>query len=339
MTSLFDSPAPPPPLLRSGGVLPEGVGPSGPNQASVGLGGIGAMFNGSQVLSTPVAGPRSGSRSNGALPGLPPGQSEPLFQNVGRDLGRPLGLSRRISVDSPPPQFSDGLSDFLGLERQSSSSRSPAPGLPASAAGSPDTPAPKNTQLAESPVADKPFERMDGKLDNAAVLNPGPPTMKLIDEFDMYRKLEFDPDGLSEAQVALTILPLVRDVFRIVDETVESTGKKFRNRTIWDTNADAFRHALWNFELTKRFGAHHAKRITDAHEISNVNDLGDRIMDFFNNNIGRRLAMDPRNHNRDGATVILEAIKRGELQTEPFRVQPVPSRLQQRRPSRTRHSG
>jgi len=279
------------------------------------------------------------SRSNGELPGLPSGRSEPLFQNVGRDVGRPLGLSRRIPVMPPPPQFSDGLSDLLGLERQPSSSGSPVPSAPANSPGEPDTPATKNTQLAESPVADKPFERMDGKLDQAAVLNPGPPTTKPVDEFDMYRKLDFDPDGLSEAQVAMTILPLVRDALRIVKETVESTRKKFRNRTIWDTNADAFRHALWNFEITKRFGAHHAKRITDAHEISEVNDPGSRIMDLFNNNVGRQLAMDPRNHNRDGATVILEAIKRGELQTEPFRVQPVPSRLRHRRPSRTRHSG
>ena len=293
---------------------------------------------GSPGPGSPLAGGQQVNRSNGALPGLPPGRAEPLFQNAGRDLGRPLGFSRRIPVMPPPPRFTDGLSDLLGLERQPSPSRSPVPNLPASAAELPDKLASKNTQLAESPVADKPFERMDGKLDHAAVLNPGPPTTKPVDEFDMYRRLDFDPDGLSEVEVALTILPLVRDVLRIVDESVKSTRKKFPNRTIWDKNADAFRHALWNFELTKRFGANHAKRIADAHEISHVNDPGERIMDLFNNNVGRRLAMDSKNHNRDGATVILEAIAGGELQTEPFRVQHVPSRLQHRRPSRTQHS-
>ncbi len=295
---------------------------------------MGSRGPGSLLAGAPLAG-----QSNGALPELPSGRSEPLFQNAGRDLGRPLGFSRRIPVMPPPPRFSDGLSDLLGLERQPSPSQSPAPSLPASAAELPDTPLTKNMQLAESPVADKPFERMDGKLDRAAVLNPGPPTTKPVDEFDMYRKLDFDPDGPSEVSVALSMPPVGLVGLGITKETLASERRYFPNRTTWDPKADAFRHALWNYNLSRRFGAHHAKRITDAHEISNVNDPGDRIMDLFNNNVGRRLAMDPRNHNRDGATVILDAIKRGELQTEPFRVQTVPSRLQHRRRSRTRHSG
>lgn len=338
MASFLESPASPPMLLRSGGALSE-AGPSGLKQGSVGGSSNQSPPIGSQILGLPVARPRSVSRSNGALPDLPPGRSEPLFQNVGRDLGRPLGFNRRIPVMPPPPQFSDGLSDLLGLERQPSSSQPPVSSAPANSPGEPDTPASKNTQIAESPIADKPFERMDGKLDQAAVLNPGPPTMKPVDEFDIYRKLEFDPSGPTEGQVIATFGLSAITVSNLADDADDATVKHFKNMTTIDSKADAFRHTLFSYELSKRFGAHQAKRLMDAHEISFENHPGGRLMDLFNNNVGRRLALDPKNRNRDGETVVLEALKRGELQTELFRVIPVPSRLRRQPLSPAQRSG
>lgn len=274
-----------------------------------------------------LAGARQVNRSNGALPGLPPGRSEPLFQNAGRDLGRPLGFSRRIPVMPPPPRFFDGLSDLLGLERQPSPLRSPAPSLPTSADGLPDTPASRNTQLAESPVADKPFERIDGKLDRAAVLNPGPPTTKPVDEFDMYRKLDFDPSGASRNTALLGVLPSTRSILSAAEEARLASRKRFPNlKRLHNNDGDAYRHALFSYKLTKMIGAFHAKRFLDGHEISNRNaDPGERLMDLFNNNVGRRLAMDPKNRNRADDEVVMEAFRRGELQTEVFKMLPSPS--------------
>ncbi len=337
MASLFERPALPPMLRRSDGG-PSSARATGSNSVSVGGRGGASMPLGSRSPGSPLAGARQVNRSNGALPGLPPGRSEPLFQNAGRDLGRPLGFSRRIPV-MPPPRFSDGLSDLLGLERQPSPSRSAAPSLPASAAGSPDKPATKNMQLAESPVADKPFERMDGKLDHAAVLNPGPPTTKPVDEFDMCRKLDFDPSGPTEGQVIATFGLSAITVSNLVDDADDATVKHFKYMTTIDSKADAFRHALFSYMLSKRFGAHQAKRLMDAHEISFENDPGGRLMDLFNNNVGRRLALDPKNRDRDGEVVVLEALKRGELQTELFRVIPVPSRLRRQPLSPVQRSG
>lgn len=338
MASLFESPASPPMSLRPGGALTE-AGASGSNQVSVGGKGAQSTPIGSQLPSLTVSGSRPGSGSNGELPGLPSGRSEPLFQNVGRDVGRPLGLSRRIPVMPPPPQFSDGLSDLLGLKRQPSSSPSPVSSAPANSPGEPDTPPTKNTQLAESPVADKPFERMDGKLDQAAVLNLGPPTTKPVDEFDMYRKLEFDASGPTEGQVIATFGLGAITVSNLSGDADDATVKHFKNMTTIDSKADAFRHTLFSYELSKRFGAHHAKRLMDAHEITFENHPGGRLMDLFNNNVGRRLALDPKNRNRDGETVVLEALKRGELQTELFRVIPVPSRLRRQPLSPVQRSG
>lgn len=42
-------------------------------------------------------------------------------------------------------------------------------------------------------------------------------------------------------------------------------------------------------------------------------------MDLYNNNVGRRLALDPANRGRQAEEVILEAIQNGKLQTRPFR--------------------
>lgn len=45
-------------------------------------------------------------------------------------------------------------------------------------------------------------------------------------------------------------------------------------------------------------------------------------MDLYNNNAARRLAADRRNHARDDEEVILDAIRRGEIQTRPFLIRP-----------------
>jgi hypothetical protein len=42
-------------------------------------------------------------------------------------------------------------------------------------------------------------------------------------------------------------------------------------------------------------------------------------MDLYNNNAGRRMALDPRNRDRRPEEVILEALRDGRLQTAPFR--------------------
>ena len=55
---------------------------------------------------------------------------------------------------------------------------------------------------------------------------------------------------------------------------------------------DAYRHVLWSYLLTKEFGEQFAKKVTDAHEIgAHWNTEADHIMDYKNNEVGRRYAM------------------------------------------------
>lgn len=56
---------------------------------------------------------------------------------------------------------------------------------------------------------------------------------------------------------------------------------------------DAYRHLLWSYLLTKRFGPELAEEITDAHEIgSTTNTEADHRMDYHNNDLGREYAVE-----------------------------------------------
>ena len=72
--------------------------------------------------------------------------------------------------------------------------------------------------------------------------------------------------------------------------------------------------------MTQEIGAEAAKRFGDGHEISHPNDHGERLMDLFNNHVGRQLALDRASKGRPPAEVIREAIERGQLQVTKFRM-------------------
>ena len=70
--------------------------------------------------------------------------------------------------------------------------------------------------------------------------------------------------------------------------------------------------------MTRDLGAEAAKRFGDAHEVSRPNRPGELLMDLYNNNAGRRMALDPRNRDRTPEEVILEALREGRLQISPY---------------------
>ena len=80
---------------------------------------------------------------------------------------------------------------------------------------------------------------------------------------------------------------------------------------------DAFRHAYASYMSAAFFGNSEAKALGDAHERSAVNRWGERIMDLYNNHVGRMLAADPSNHQRDPAVVIMDALIQGKLLLQP----------------------
>jgi hypothetical protein len=81
---------------------------------------------------------------------------------------------------------------------------------------------------------------------------------------------------------------------------------------------DAFRHAYWSYYMTTLIGPDATKAFTDAHEREPGSSGGDRIMDLYNNFMGRMLATDSGTHNAiDPGAVIMNAISAGQLITAP----------------------
>lgn len=158
--------------------------------------------------------------------------------------------------------------------------------------------------------------------DASVVFDIGSPTNEIVDADAMLQGLHFDPSGPGEKRTALG-MPL--DALRAwqlrsdVDDAVRQYFPKLRDAH--NNEADAFRHALWSFLVTRNIGLDAAKQIGDAHErYDEGQKQGEQLMDLFNNNVGRRLALDPGNKDRPAEEVVLEALRNGQLQTQSFRL-------------------
>lgn len=136
---------------------------------------------------------------------------------------------------------------------------------------------------------------------------------------DLYRRLDFDPEGLGEkATAALYPREAIWTRNYLAPEALQVTKQQFPNHERWNDEADAFRHAYWSYRMTQYFGAAVAKKIGDAHERSGDNLPGERMMDLYNNDVGRSLAQVPENRDRDPREVIGDAMRQGLLRLSPY---------------------
>jgi hypothetical protein len=163
------------------------------------------------------------------------------------------------------------------------------------------------------------------------VLKTRPPTKNKVGKWEMFFEFEFDPNGPKEGDLVAHDLAkndvgdsAVASSRGIVAQTLVAIryGINLKRNTKKQAEADAFQHAYWSYLMTRAMGAEKAKLYGDAHERSSVNRAGSRLMDLYNNNVGRRLASDPRNKDRSAEQVVLDAMKRGELQVGHFSVLP-----------------
>lgn len=77
-------------------------------------------------------------------------------------------------------------------------------------------------------------------------------------------------------------------IMRITSDAKESSRQARRRDP--SVPEDAYRHVLWSFLLTQKFGETFAEQVTDAHETLPTNTAAERNMDFHNNRIGREYA-------------------------------------------------
>jgi hypothetical protein len=135
---------------------------------------------------------------------------------------------------------------------------------------------------------------------------------------NLYRRLDFDPHGPGEMDHArqhpldaAKALALSKAASIAAQDAAGDAGA---HNNKWD----AYRHAHWSFEMTRILGYERAKQFGDGHEVSDPNDDGERMMDLYNNEVGRQLALDPANRLRFPDTVIREAMSKGLLRTSRF---------------------
>jgi RHS repeat-associated protein len=103
--------------------------------------------------------------------------------------------------------------------------------------------------------------------------------------------LNFDPNGPGQLKNAFQ--HPWRDALQIQNLYDEANGltKVIYGLDTHNNEGDAFRHSYWSFTVTREFGAAEAKAFGDAHEISVRNKPEERLMDLYNNQVGRELAI------------------------------------------------
>ena len=159
-------------------------------------------------------------------------------------------------------------------------------------------------------------------------------TAEAVDLTDAYRELAFDTTrswfaalfaGQPTAWEAVRIVASVPTAAAIGSWAyVSNWWEQYRGRLpkgrMLDNIADARLHSLTSFILCRWFDADIAKRLGDAYEHFVVERTSSRLMDLFNNRVGRGLALRPDNRERSASTVIDEAIVTGSLRDRPFPV-------------------
>ena len=99
----------------------------------------------------------------------------------------------------------------------------------------------------------------------------------------------FDLDLSDDEVKIISAYPMRAPVImRITSDAKEiSKNAHKQNRSVPE---DAYRHILWSYLLTQKFGETFAEMVTDAHEVLPTNTAAERKMDFHNNQLGRQYA-------------------------------------------------
>jgi len=132
--------------------------------------------------------------------------------------------------------------------------------------------------------------------------------------------LGFKPDGDGEKWTALQHPLDALKVQAARKQAEEEMRARYgdRNPSIVDGEADAWRHTRWNQLMTESMGTERAKEFADAHERTWVDPNPDaRLMDLYNNQVGRGLPHDPKGH-MDPNLALRRAMEQGYIRKTPF---------------------
>jgi hypothetical protein len=125
------------------------------------------------------------------------------------------------------------------------------------------------------------------------------------------RVREGDPTRpLTEAAGVLAALAELEVIRRRAEAEAEAV---FPGTDQHDNHADAFRHAYWNSLLAREFGEQFAADLTIAHERRPDASSATEAMDLYNNEIGRRIAVEhPDAGPAELSRLVEEAVRDGQ---------------------------
>jgi len=123
----------------------------------------------------------------------------------------------------------------------------------------------------------------------------------------------FKQNGETEFKYGLKNPYKAVETLIIANRTTKDAKKKYESMQQLEHNdQDAYRHLLLSIRLTKKYGEKEARRILDAHERKTNQSKGDRMMDLNNNEIGIRLATNPKNRHKKDIDLAEEGLKNPE---------------------------
>lgn len=98
-------------------------------------------------------------------------------------------------------------------------------------------------------------------------------------------------------------------------EAIRKQAEEFGRRPgEGDGHGDAMRHAYWSAMMTERYGEDWTREFTIAHEMKPTNRAHEEAMDLYNNEVGRRIALEnPGISDADLKDLIQQASNNGEL--------------------------
>lgn len=140
-----------------------------------------------------------------------------------------------------------------------------------------------------------------------------------------YEDLKFDPNGPKERDFfhehPVDGLKAMVAIGRGLVDTYRTFGNgplDFRSALRQNDEADAHRHAVISHLMAQSMGPERAKELMDAHERSSPNRDGPRLMDLYNNQIGRAAPEDAPINFINPGLAIRDAAARGQLRKSPF---------------------
>lgn len=149
---------------------------------------------------------------------------------------------------------------------------------------------------------------MAGSSNVGTIPNINSPDVKVPDT----THFAFDPRGPGHFGAAIRDPLGLPAVARATLEAWKKTGERYPATGSHNNEADAYKHATWNYLMAQSLGKNRAKAFADAHEVSGRNSQGELLMDLYNNEVARNLPSGP--------DAVEEALRDGAFRTSPFRM-------------------